>query len=60
MTNDAWTCRTRDFLGMVAFLVGSVLLSVGMADAQDRTIADDDWCDGHEECSRFEDDDHCF
>jgi len=20
----------------------------------------DDWCDGHEECSRFEDDDHCF
>ncbi|MEE8573138.1 MAG: DUF4097 family beta strand repeat-containing protein [Gemmatimonadota bacterium] len=48
MTNDAWTCRTRGFLGMVGFLVGSVLLSVGMADAQDRTIADGDWCDGHD------------
>ena len=48
MTNDTWTCRTRCVFGALGILVSSVFLSVGRASAQDRTIADDEWCDGHD------------
>ena len=32
----------------IGILAGSLLLAVGPAAAQDRTMADDEWCEGHE------------
>ena len=47
MNDEAWTPRVRTWraVGMLPLVLA---LAAGSAVAQDRTIADDEWCEGHE------------
>lgn len=47
MDYEAWTPRVRGW-STVGMLAMSLVLAAGPAAAQDRTIADDEWCEGHD------------
>jgi len=48
MNDEVWTPRVRGrrTVGMLAM---SLVFAAGSAAAQDRTIADDEWCEGHDQ-----------